>query len=169
MATSRKNWTVRTLAAIASDQVDEAKIRAMRRIIRNTLNDRNADTADNDRMHAVAAAVEKHKPRVSAEQSRKGADWLYKQAFTPRGIVRRTEFAQALSEHDLAVIRECLAAPRFQLVELEFCEGRYNYIDAVFPVYRCHGADGKSFDYSARAWQSGGNSFVIDGSRRYGT
>lgn len=164
----RTKWIARKLAQINSGEaIPEADIRGMRTIIRTTLNNDCATEADKEGMHLVAEAVYNREPAVTYAQARKGAAWLYAQAFTPRGVVRKTEFAQALTAHDLNVIRECYAAPRFQLVELEFCEyGRY--LQAVFPVYRCHGADGRSFDYSARAWQAGGNSFVIHGSRRYG-
>lgn len=153
------SWFDKTRARlIRGEQFSESEIRAMRRKLREALN----SASDSDKAYDLIDMVDERKPEVMASQARKGADWLHAQAFTPSGKVRKNAFVyRELTPADLAVIEACHANPRFQLVGFDVWEGSYGYINGVFPIYRCHGADGAWFDYVGVAWQSGGKSYVM--------
>lgn len=160
-------WAAQTIARIERNDVPEPVIRKMRQILARAINHGehswmtgtpSCNASDAERMLAL---VEQRHCTISAEQSRKGADWLFKNAFTSKGLQRRTEFAQQFSAQDLQVIRDCHASPRFDLVGFYDTREHGERYCTLFPVYRCHGANGAWFDYAARAWQSGGNSFVL--------
>lgn len=162
----KTKWAKRTAEVIRSGEVPEGVIRSMRQIMARAINKgvnswmTGTPSCTYEDAGQLLDMVCEFAPSVSAEQARKGADWLYSQAFTPRGNVRQTEWARGLRESDLQIIRECHANPRFRLVELDECWNRSWLI--LSPVYRCYGTGGKYFDYIARAWQSGGNSYIAN-------
>lgn len=159
-------WANKTASIIRSGEVPEGIIRAMRRIMSRAINAggnswmTGTPSCTFDDASKLLDLVDEFKPAVTADQARKGADWLYSQVYTPRGVLRNTEFAQQFTAHDRDCILYCRDNPRFDLVELYDTQQDGARYCSLFPVYRCHGSDGRYFDYVARAWQSGGNSFV---------
>jgi hypothetical protein len=152
-------WFDLTKQRIESGELAESVIRALRMRVARALNasetsERAYKHCSVDQASALCDLIEAHKPSVSAEQARKGADWLYSQVFTKSGATRRTETAQQFTDADKHVLRECFESPRFSLVRFEIVE-RGRYVAGVFPVYRCHGNGGRFFDYLAASWQSG--------------
>lgn len=161
-------WAKKTAAIIQSGEVPETIIRSMRQIMARAINAgcnswmTGTPPCNYDDAAALLEMVDEHRPAVTSEQARKGADWLYSQVFTPTGRVRNTEFADQFRDSDREIVKACRDNPRFDLVELyDTTQDGARYC-SLFPVYRCHGANGAFFDYVARAWQSGGNSFIVN-------
>lgn len=158
-----KKWTKTTLGRIASGVLTEGEIRTMRIKLANAINRGDSASCTVDDADTILEHLEALPTQVSHDQARKGADWLHGQVFKKNGDVRATEFAQQFSEQDLQVIRDCHAAalPRFTLQGFHHSL-EYQQWCQLSPIYRCYGADGAWFDYVARAWQSGGNSFITN-------
>lgn len=94
---------------------------------------------------------------ISAEQAEKGFAWWRAQCFTATGKRRDTSFTRRyLTEGEWAVVA---TGVRFELVDW-FWEPNGYGTEWPFPVYRMLTAEGKSFDYVAKAWQSGG-AFIL--------
>lgn len=158
----KTNWAKTTQARIASGRVTESQLRTMRTILANAINRNGSRSCTADEAELLLEMVESMPLQVEHSQARKGADWLYKMAFTSRGLQRKTEFAQRLIPHDLAVIRECHAhaLPHFTLQGFDDSR-EYSRHCVLTPIYRCYGDNGKWLDYRAQAWQAGGNSFIV--------
>jgi len=158
----KSKWARMTADRIRSGTLTESQIRAMRRILANSYREGSygkpaSKQATQDEADALQEMVNTLKPRVSDEQARKGADWLYRQAFTPRGALRATAFAREFSEADRAVILQLRDNPHFTLNGFEDVgEPRW---PVLVPVYNAIGAD-TFFRYAAVAWQTG-KPFVI--------
>lgn len=146
-------WTETTIARIESGTLAEPIIRTMRIKLANALN--RETKLPHDDVYRICEAIETARPLVTAEQARKGADWLYKSVFTSRGVVRNTDFAREFSADDRAVI---LALREFRLIELRDIGAEHSRWSKFAPVYRAYGA-GMYFDYVAQAWQTG-QSFI---------
>lgn len=149
-------WAKRTAAKIQAETLTEADIRYLRK--------RFAAVEDGDTRYCSLADLEaldelirNTKPRVSDEQARKGADWLYRMVYTPTGALRRTAFAAEFTARDRDVILALRENPHFTLNGLENVG---TYRAAFVPVYNAIGPD-SFFRYAAQAWQSGGQSFII--------
>lgn len=161
-------WANKTAAVIRSGTIPEGNVRSMRQIMSRAINAGMATwmtgtpSCTYEDAGELLELVAEHNPSVTDEQARKGADWLYSQAFTPRGAVRRTAMADQFTDVDLAIIKACKENPRFDLVEMYDTTQDGARFCTLFPVYRCYGDHGQFFDYVARAWQSGGNSFIIN-------
>ena len=160
-------WATRTANIIKSGTVPEGNIRSMRQILARAINAGMASwmtgtpSCTYGDAEKIVELVATENPAVTEDQARKGAEWLYGQVFTPRGALRRTDFAGQFTERDREIIKACRENPRFDLVELYDSTQDGVRFCTLYPVYRCHGADGMFFDYVARAWQSGGNSFIV--------
>lgn len=162
----QSKWAKTMAQRIASGTLAESVIRKARAILRESINAEEyfsrepSPSATAEEAREILDMIAQTMPAVTEAQARKGAEWLYRVAYTPAGRIRRTEAAQQFRADDLRVLQECRAAPRFSLVALdEHADGRY--LRDLAPVYRCHGADGASFDYTASAWQSGGAFAII--------
>jgi len=131
------------IASCVAGEVSEGAIRGMRR----TLNHR----ASPDEYCAVADAIEKHKPRVSAAQMEKGRAWLLNNSLTKAGTVRKNA---VIDGWRVDVAREAIAARLVGLEDAAEYRGAYARTD-VHPIYRYETADGRFFDYAPHSWQSG--------------
>ena len=149
-------WAKNFAAAIKSGILTEGQIRAARRILANAINRDGCVSCTKSDAWELIELINLHKPRVTDEQARKGADWLYSVSYTPRGKVRNTDLASQFNDRDRTVIRELQEQPRFHLVELEDVGGTWS---KFAPIYRAVGKSA-SFDYAAQAWQTG-KPFVV--------
>lgn len=156
----KTKWANNTVKAINSGDIAEGLIRSIRRITAGAINDHNVSCTRED-AEAILEITERVKPRVSAAQARKGADWLHNSVFTPRGNVRNTDFAACFRESDRKIVQDCFANPCFRLIGFYDTRESSRWC-ALFPIYRCYGSDGNYFDYVARSWQSGGNFFIVN-------
>lgn len=155
-----KTWAKKMHAAISSGVVTEGQIRGMKRKFTDlaragrygAVAPKNCSAAD---MDALVSLTEIVKPRVTDEQARKGADWLYSQVFTPTGRERNTDFSAEFSAADKVVIRQLRDNPHFTLVGWEDIGTNWPH---YVPVYAAIGLD-SHFRYAAVAWQSG-RSFI---------
>lgn len=156
---TKQTWTQKTLTKIASGELSEGEIRMIRQRIGFAFTRGYAprDKISPDEARELLMAVAKHCPRVSDAQARKGAEWLYKVNFTPKGARRNTDLAREFSERDLDVIKALQTKPEFKLIDM--AESSNGYWTVYFPTYRAI-SDAGSFDYTAAAWQSGGRTFV---------
>lgn len=156
-------WANLTAARIESRALSEAEIRKLRIILARAMNKGangwmtgtpSCEPADADKL---AAMIEKFRPIVSDEQKAKGIAWLRQNVFCKNGAQRSTEFAQQFTASDQNIIRN---VARFELVGLyDTREDGARYC-VLHPVYRAIAFNGDWFEYVARAWQSGGNSFI---------
>lgn len=158
-------WEKATRAAIESGTVEEGKIRSMRRIMAKAYNvglygSNGSPSCSSDGADALLQLVEEKCPRVTDAQAEKGAAWLRANVFRKDGEPRATEFAQQFTRDDLHVLRHL---SHFQLRGFwDTREDSGGLYCTLFPIYRAVATDGAFFDYVARAWQSGGNSFIIN-------
>lgn len=150
------------IASCEAGEVSEGAIRGMRRTISARAYLRPAPTdflaADVD---AVLEAIERHQPRVSAEQMEKGRAWLLKGSLKLDGSERKNPI---ISGWRIDVTREACCA---RLVSMENLGNEYR--DDYFPIYRYETADGRYFDYAPRSWQSGRDRFESFGGNREAT
>lgn len=154
----QSKWARGFAANIQSGLLTEGQIRSARRIMANAANsqrwpNRTTKQCTPDEVEELLDLIREHKPDVTADQARKGANWLYSVNFTPRGKLRNTELAREFSDNDRQVIRELHASdtPAFQLVNLAEIGGNWVHFT---PVYRAIG-ETMSFEYAAQAWQTG--------------
>ena len=158
----KSKWARITRDRITSESITEPQLRHMRLKLARAANGGRFSYPESkaptrDEMAELLRLIATVKPRVSDEQARKGADWLYKQVFTPRGRVRGTEFAREFTDADRAVILELRDKPHFTLNGLTDIGQRDWTVFA--PVYNAIGAH-SFFRYAAVAWQTG-KPFVI--------
>jgi hypothetical protein len=158
-------WARATALEIKTGELPEGKIRVMRSILARAINKAGNDwmsgtpSCNRDDADAIIELLEEHTPRVTEDQARKGADWLYSQVFTSRGNVRATAFAAEFSEADRAIILQLRARPHFELVGFYDTRENGERYCTLYPLYKAVG-ESSSFIYAARSWQAGGNSFV---------
>lgn len=162
------NWPAKTKALILSGEVPEAHIIAMRKILSRALN--HADNSwmtgtpscNGEQAEQILELLTEARPHVTIEQARKGAAWLHNGIFTKRGEQRATDFARQFSDADMAVVRFLHKSenPRFALIGFFDSRDYGKRYCTLLPIYRAFGEGMASFDYIARAWQAGGNSFI---------
>jgi hypothetical protein len=164
-------WANKTATIIRSGVIPEGVIGSMRKILARAINANTAawmtgtPSCNYDDAGALLELIAEHNPQVTTEQANKGANWLYSQLYTPTGAIRRTEFVEQFTAQDRDIVLYCRDNPRFDLVELYDTQQDGARFCSLFPVYRCHGPNRTWFDYVARAWQSGGNSFIVNRNR----
>jgi hypothetical protein len=153
----KSKWAKMCAQRIQTETLTEPQLRTMRRILANCYNAGKYSMPESKHLTRSEAdtllqMIQQTKPRVSDEQSRKGADWLYNAVYTPRGALRCTDFAREFTAADRDVILQLRERPHFTLNELEDI-GRDGW--TVFaPVYNAIGLD-SFFRYAAVAWQTG--------------
>ena len=164
-------WANKTAAIIRSGVIPEGIIVSMRKILARAINVNAATwmtgtpSCNYDDAGTLLELIAQYNPAVTAEQANKGANWLCSQLYTATGAIRSTEFVEQFTAQDREIVLQCRGNPRFDLIELYDTQQDGARFCTLFPVYRCHGANGAFFDYVARAWQSGGNSFIVNRNR----
>lgn len=114
----------------------------------------NVDAADLDRI--ITRICAEH-PRIRDEQAVKGIAWLRKVARTPKGTPRKNS---PFGDYELAILD---TFSHFTLVDFyDVGARRGSHVSDYLPVYRVHGANGKTFDYMAGSWQSGQPIEILD-------